>query len=102
MEAIEIELLAEKIAKKIKPPGRWMNLKKASAYSGIRKDDLVVMAKNKKIVGFKDSRLKTTPWIFDRDSIDKFRESQAFLYSSGSSNAADEKAALEIFESMGL
>ena len=101
MEAIEIEKLASKIAKKIRPPGRWMYLSEAASYSKIGQERLLDLVKNKKIGGFRDLELKTKPWVFDKKSIDRYREQQALLGISPA-QATDKKAALEICRAMGL
>ena len=73
MEAIEIELLAEKIAEKIKPPGRWMSTSQAIEYSRIGKNRLKKLASEGKISGYQDVDNGRGDWIFDRCSIDKYR-----------------------------
>jgi hypothetical protein len=53
---------------------RWMKLKEAAAYSAIGKQRLVKLAEARDVRGFKDS--DTGYWIFDKLSLDNYRESQ--------------------------
>ena len=55
---------------------RWFTLKEAVKYSAIGKHRLVIMAKIGKIKGFQDVDSGRHEWIFDRLSIDAYREGQ--------------------------
>ena len=55
---------------------RWFTLKEAAKYSAIGKHRLVVMARIGKIKGFQDVDSGRHEWIFDRLSIDNYREAQ--------------------------
>ena len=102
MTESDLDILAAKIAARIQPPGRWMKLKQAVLYSSIGELDIVRLAKENQIVGFQDQHLKTKPWIFDRKSIDRYREKQAMERASNEPTDDDTKVALEIYESLGL
>ena len=54
---------------------RWLRLTDAVDYSAIGKKRLVEYAKKGVVSGFQDPDNKNA-WIFDRLSIDRFRESQ--------------------------
>lgn len=62
-------------AEKIAP--RWLKLRDAVAYSAIGENRIVQMAEAGRIVGFRDPDSGRNDWIFDRDSIDAYREAQA-------------------------
>lgn len=53
---------------------RWMNLKTAAWYSSIGQKRLKQLAKEKKITGYRDPEDGRRGWIFDRLSIDRYRE----------------------------
>ena len=55
---------------------RWFTLKEAAEYAAIGKHRLVDMAKNGKIRGSRDMDSGRHEWIFDRLSIDDYREAQ--------------------------
>lgn len=55
---------------------RWMTLKEAADYTSIGRNRLVVMARERRIKGFQDLDTKTNEWIFDRISLDAYREQQ--------------------------
>ena len=54
---------------------RWIKLKEAASYSAIGKNRLKELAITGKITGFTDDT-KRKDWIFDRRSLDAFRENQ--------------------------
>ena len=56
---------------------RWLKLKDATLYSAIGINRLVSLAEDGTIRGFKDPDSKRGDWIFDRDSLDQYREGQA-------------------------
>jgi len=56
---------------------RWLTLKDAAAYSAIGKHRLIAMARDGRVKGFQDDDSGRHEWIFDRLSIDAFRENQA-------------------------
>ncbi len=72
---------------------RWLKTKEAAAYSAFGQQKLKRLAREKKIVGFQDPTSKRGDWIFDRRSLDAFRE-QHFIPLA--SNEIDQKF-LEIF-----
>jgi len=55
---------------------RWLNIKKAMSYSGLGRDRLKKLASAGDIKGFTDPG-DHDKWIFDRLSLDAFRETQA-------------------------
>lgn len=63
-------------AEKITP--RWIKLVPAVKYSSIGKDRLKALAKKPDsiIIGFPDPDSKRKDWIFDRESLDKYRINQ--------------------------
>jgi hypothetical protein len=56
---------------------RWLKLKEAARYSAIGKDRLKQLAQAGEIVGFSDPDTKRGDWIFDRQSLDRYRLNQA-------------------------
>ena len=56
---------------------RWMRLKEASWYSSIGQKRLKDIAEQGFIIGFKDEDSGRGVWIFDRYSLDAYRDSQA-------------------------
>ena len=69
--------LAKLIADQLKPFfARWFKLRDAAAYSGIGKHRLIHLAELGKIRGFQDPDSGRKDWIFDRESIDIYRENQ--------------------------
>lgn len=55
---------------------RWLSLKRAALYSAMGKYRLIDLAREGKIKGFQDPDNKRRDWIFDRLSLDQYRESQ--------------------------
>ena len=55
---------------------RWLTLREAAEYSAIGKRRLISMVKSGKIKGFQDADDGRNGWIFDRLSIDVYREGQ--------------------------
>jgi hypothetical protein len=55
---------------------RWFTLKEAAEYSSIGKHRLVALARIGKIRGSRDMDSGRHDWIFDRLSIDAYREAQ--------------------------
>ncbi len=55
---------------------RWMRLKMAAWYSSIGKQRLIALAQDGHIKGFQDPDSGRGDWIFDRLSIDVYREAQ--------------------------
>lgn len=74
---------------------RWLKLKTAAAYSAIGQKRLIELAESGNIRGFQDPDSRRKDWIFDRFSLDKYRDSQAMQ----TGNAGDK--ALEILRSLG-
>jgi hypothetical protein len=102
MNQVDIDILAEKIAIRLQPPGRWLKLKQAATYSNLGQKVLVSLAKKEIIVGFKDQHLKTKPWIFDRKSLDAYRERQAMTGRSSAPSDEDKKVVDRICDSLGI
>jgi hypothetical protein len=71
---------------------RWIKLKEATQYASIGKARLINLVVNGIIRGAQDPDSKRGDWIFDRLSIDEYREAQMSQFS------AREKA-LEIMRS---
>ncbi len=55
---------------------RWLKLKQATQYASICKKRLIELSLSGVITGFQDPDSKRHDWIFDRESIDAYRESQ--------------------------
>ena len=55
---------------------RWLKLKQAAKYSSIGEKRLVVLATQGRIKGCQDPDSGRNDWIFDRLSIDAYRERQ--------------------------
>ena len=55
---------------------RWLRLKEAARYSAIGRKRLVALALDGRIKGFQDPDSNRGDWIFDRLSIDAYREAQ--------------------------
>lgn len=73
---------------------RWLPIKSAAFYSAIGKDRLKELAESGEIVGFKDPTDRRGTWIFDRESLDKYRETQ-------SGQAAIDAAVIDLKERLG-
>ena len=56
---------------------RWLPIKSAAFYSAIGKDRLKELAESGEVVGNMDPTDKRGTWIFDRESLDKYRETQS-------------------------
>lgn len=68
---------------------RWIKLKEATEYASICKARLKELASSGVIRGAKDPDSRRGDWIFDRISIDEYREAQM-------SSASIKEKALEI------
>lgn len=55
---------------------RWIKLKEATQYGNIGKARLIKLAVSGVIKGAQDPESKRRDWIFDRQSIDSYREAQ--------------------------
>jgi len=55
----------------------WMKLKTAAYYSGVGKERLKDLARDGHIKGFQDPDSRRGDWIFDKNSLDQYRENQA-------------------------
>jgi len=55
---------------------RWIKLKEATKYGSICKSRLINLAISGVIRGAQDPDSKRKDWIFDRQSIDAYREAQ--------------------------
>ena len=56
---------------------RWLRLKDAALYSSIGRSRLKSLAEQGAVKGFQDPDSNRGDWIFDRLSIDAYRENQA-------------------------
>ena len=56
---------------------RWLKLKEAALYSSIGKTRLKELALQGSVKGFPDPDSRRGDWIFDRHSLDDYREGQA-------------------------
>ena len=56
---------------------RWLKLIPAAIYSSLGQHRLKELAKKGVIVGYPDPDSKRGDWIFDRESLDKYRRRQA-------------------------
>ena len=56
---------------------RWLRLKDAAVYSAIGVQRLKRLANDGHIIGFQDPESKRSDWIFDRFSLDDYRENQS-------------------------
>lgn len=56
---------------------RWLKLREAARYSAISQKKLIELAREGLVRGFQDPDHGRKHWIFDRLTIDSFRESQA-------------------------
>lgn len=55
---------------------RWLKLKQAASYAAINEKRLIELARQRHVKGFQDTETKSQIWIFDRFSLDAYRESQ--------------------------
>ena len=55
---------------------RWLKLKPAAKYASMGTQKLKQLAKDGEIIGFPDPDSKRGDWIFDRQSLDSYRENQ--------------------------
>lgn len=55
---------------------RWIKLKEAAYYSGIGRARLIQLAEAGAIRGARDPDNKRRDWVFDRLSIDAYRDAQ--------------------------
>ena len=77
MDQISNKQLAKIIADQLKSFfARWLKLRDAAAYSGIGKHRLINLAELGEIRGFQDPDSGRHDWVFDRLSIDQYRENQ--------------------------
>jgi hypothetical protein len=73
MDGNDINIIAAKIADKISYQPRWLKLSAAAKYASINVKKLKILAKNGDITGYQDPDSKRADWIFDKESIDKYR-----------------------------
>ena len=66
---------------------RWLKLKAAMVYSAIGRDRLKALAQSGELLGFPDPDSGRGDWIFDRLSLDAYREAQAAAASYSSVQA---------------
>jgi hypothetical protein len=70
--------LARLIADELKPlTARWLKLKEAAIYSGIGRNRLKSLACAGAIKGFPDPDSGRRDWVFDKLSLDAYRQAQA-------------------------
>lgn len=68
---------------------RWLKLKHAAAYSCIGEKRLVELADSGEVKGFQDPDSGRGDWIFDRYTLDKYREVQAMKCGDVGKKASD-------------
>jgi hypothetical protein len=76
----DIEALAKLVAKELAPmlmKKEWLSLREAAAEYHIGEHRLIKLAKDKAIKGFQDKETKRNDWIFERKSLDKYRDDRA-------------------------
>lgn len=56
---------------------RWMKLNTAARYAAIGKHRLIELSRAGVVRGFKDPDSRRGDWVFDRLSLDAYREGQA-------------------------
>jgi len=95
LTSTDLEIIAARLAELISVNPRWMKLKQAALYSSIGQKELIQLARTNRIAGFQDTNLETRPWIFDRESIDRYRAGQ-MGYST-----IKQKRAVAILDSLG-
>lgn len=77
LDQSDIDHIAARIADRITPPcGRWLTLKEACRYSSIGLHRLKKLASDGTIKGTPDPDNGRGDWIFDKESIDAYREGQ--------------------------
>ncbi len=74
---------------------RWLPLKEASLYAAVGRHRLIAMAQSGRIRGFQDADDKRRSWIFDKESLDAYREGQATV-------PTNREKALAIMKGVGL
>lgn len=84
MQLENIQALALEISKNLPmstPWPRWLSLKLAARYSNYGEKKLIELAQTTppKIKGFRDPELGKNPWVFDKESIDRYRLEQSLL-----------------------
>ncbi len=79
METYDIKDLAARISEQIVLPEnvRWLKLIPAAKYSAIGRNKLKALAAKGIIKGFRDLDSKRRDWIFDKQSLDSYRQDQA-------------------------
>jgi len=77
----ELETLAALVAKELAPllqKKPWLTLREAASEYHIGEHRLIHLAKTeKKIKGFQDPDSKRNDWLFERKSLDRYRDDQA-------------------------
>lgn len=73
MTDLDLDKIAAKIAEKLMFQPRWLKLKQAALYSSIGQKRLKALADDGDIVGYPDPDSGRGDWIFDKDSLDKYR-----------------------------
>ena len=69
-------LIANQVVIELSSNVRWLKLKPAARYSAMGTQKLKRLAKDGEIIGFPDPDSKRGDWIFDKRSIDSYRETQ--------------------------
>jgi len=80
MTELDIKQIAAIVAKEIVPMlvrKRWLSLREAASEFGIGEHRLKYLGSTGVIRGFRDPDSKRKDWIFDRQSLDSYRERQA-------------------------
>lgn len=80
LERSDIEALAVLVARELAPlivKKRWLSLREAAAEFSIGENRLIYLAKvTKEIRGYQDNT-KRKDWLFDRESLEKYRDEMA-------------------------
>jgi (p)ppGpp synthase/HD superfamily hydrolase len=76
MTSDDIDLIAIRLAERLSQQPRWLSTAAASKYASINETKLKALAKEGRISGSPDPDMKNGKWIFDRLSIDAYREAQ--------------------------
>jgi len=72
METLDIERIADTIAKRLMIQPRWLKLTAAAQYASINRHRLKQLAIDGMIIGYQEDA-ERGDWIFDKDSIDSYR-----------------------------
>jgi len=71
LTSTDLDILAAKLAERLTIP-RWLTIKQAAAYANIGQKRLKALADAGEIGGYQEDTGRGD-WIFDKESIDKYR-----------------------------